>query len=215
VILAEKRAPASRFNRFFLLIPLLLVAFGLRLNQIDQLGVQADEGVFVAAARQMLAGDQLYGDLFWNHTPGVIFLLAALYSLTGPMILASRLLSVGASVLTVAALYWAGTQLPQRRARGARATAGLGAALFFASAPLAIFWSRFSSMENFTTLLAVLCLAGAWRALRRPDFAGARRWWLLAGVLAGSAILFKISGLVALAAAGGFLGWRWLRERRW
>ena len=67
-----------RNNRYLVIILPLLLAFGLRVHRLTELGTQADEGVHVTIANRLVSGDLLYRDLFENHTPGVDLLLAAL-----------------------------------------------------------------------------------------------------------------------------------------
>jgi len=205
-----------KIKRYIAIIPLLLLAFGLRVYRFTELGTQADEGVHITLADRMIAGDLLYRDLFWNHTPGVDWLLAATFKVTGSNVLFSRLLSIGAAMITVAGLLLAGQQLdsPQpMRARSQRATEleGFLAALLFVCAPLPIFWSRYSMMENFETAFAVLGIACALRGLKKRTW----YWWLLAGVMAGFGLLTKISALVLVGTLVLFLGVWWLVKRRW
>ena len=205
-----------KHRHYLIYVLLLLWAFALRVNRFAVLGTQADEGVHVTIADRLIAGDVLYRDLFWNHTPGVDLLLAATFKALGSNVLFGRWWSIGAAMLTMAGLLLAGQQLnldSSSPSKGPRATeiAGFLAALLFACAPLSIFWSRFVMMGNFLTAFTILSIACAMRGLKKHT----RYHWLLAGGLAGLAFLTKISALVLVGALGLFLGLWWLIERRW
>ncbi len=186
-------------RRWVFLVLLLLLAFGLRLCRIADLGTQADEGVHIAVAERIAAGDTLYRDLMENRTPGVEWLLGIAFWLGGGSIILGRLLSVCAAVLTVAALISAGQQA------GSRA-GGVVSGILFALAPLPIFWSRFTMLEHFQAAAAALSVMCALRGLnqRKPS------WWLVAGLMAGLSILSKQSGVVLLGSLLLFLLFQWL-----
>ena len=80
------------------------------------------------------------------------------------------------------------------------------AAILFALAPLPIFWSRFTMLEHFQAAAAVLSVTCALRGLNQRK----RRWWLVAGLMAGLSILSKQSGVVLLGSLLLFLFLRWL-----
>ena len=209
-----QKSRLTNAHYLLLIVPLLLLAFGLRAHRFARLGTQADEGMHFTIGERLVAGDVLYRDLFENHTPGVDWLLAAAFKVTGANLLVGRFLAVGAATLTVAGLIAAGRQLDfaqPRRANGKKATpwAGLLAALLFASAPLPIFWSRFVTQESFETAFAVLSIACVLRGLKK----GTRRWWLFAGGMAGLALLIKVSGLILVGTLGLFVSIWWLKER--
>ncbi len=197
--------------RHIIIIAVLLLAFGLRVHLSTELGTQADEGVFATAAKQLIEGDTLYRDLFWNHTPGLPLLLAFAFRLAGAQVLTGRLLSLSAAMITVASLILAGRWLSHDmgsagRSRKVTYGAGILAGLLFALAPLPIFWSRFAMLENFETAFAVLSITLAIRAVQM----NAPRAWFFAGVMAGLALLFKISALVLIGTVALFLVIWWL-----
>ncbi|NIV27979.1 MAG: hypothetical protein GWN58_00280, partial [Anaerolineae bacterium] len=193
---------------------LVLIAFGLRILGFADLGSQADEGVFVTGGSRLLAGDLLYRDLFWNHPPGVILLEAVSLQIAGPDLLLGRLMSVAAATLSVGLLVLASRQIGRMenvpdRGSGTPLWTDLLAGCLFALAPLAIFWSRFAMIENFETVFATASISFILVGLRRR----AAIWWLLAGLMAGVALLFKITALVPIGAVGLFIVLWWLRER--
>jgi len=207
-----KSKAALRYLLFACL--LLLIAFGLRISSFADLGTQADEGVYVTVGSRLLAGDLLYRDLYWNHTPGIALLEAASLKIAGPELLLGRLLSVGAATLTVGFLILASWQISRSgnvpyRGQATPLWIDLVAGCLFACAPLAIFWSRFGMTESFETFFVVASMSFILIGLRK----GAAKSWLVAGFLAGIALMFKISALVFIAAVGLFTVLWWLRER--
>jgi len=207
-------ANKARLRYLMIACLLLLIAFGLRIHGFADLGTQADEGVHVTVGSRLLAGDLLYRDLYWNHPPGVVLLEAASLQLAGPDLLLGRLLSVAAATLTVGFLVLASWQIglleimPDRR-QGSPQWTDLLAGCLFACAPLAIFWSRFGMIESFETAFAIASVSFILIGLRKR----AARWWLIAGLMAGIALLFKISALVFVGAFGLFVVLWWFRER--
>jgi hypothetical protein len=190
-------------HRWVLPLLLLLLAFGLRLHRLADLGVQADEGVHLVVGEQLAAGDVLYRDLFENRTPGVEWLLAAVVWMGGDGLLTGRLLSAGAALITVASLIAAGRQ-------AGRDAGGRLAAFLFALAPLPIFWSHFIMLEHFQTAAAALSMACALRGIRRRDW----RWWFAAGFVAGLSVLAKHTGLILCGVYGLFIVAQWLGRRK-
>lgn len=192
-----RRHELRLFTGHLIAVALLLLAAGARLHHVAELGAQADEGVHITAAVQVANGDVLYRDLFENRTPGVIWLLAVLFRAGGESLLTGRVLATGASLITVAALFAAGRLIERSLWKGNRSSlAGMGAAFFFALAPLPIFWSRYTMLEHFSAAATVVAIAAALRA--QQD--NARRWWLAAGVATGLAILAKQVSLVVVVA---------------
>jgi len=181
-------------RRWLFLVVLLLMAFALRLHRFAELGTQADEGVHIAAAERLAAGDVLYRDLFENRTPGVEWFLSLVFRLAGGSILLPRLLSIGAALVTIASLIVAGRQLAGRMG-------GFSAAVFFTLAPLPIFWSRFTMLEHFQSAASCLSVACALLAWKRQS----RWWWFASGILGGMGFLAKQTGLVAVGAVGLFV----------
>jgi hypothetical protein len=180
--------------RWPVVVLVLLAAYALRMCRLADLGTQADEGVHIAVAERLAAGDVLYRDLVENRTPGVEWLLGAAFWLGAGSVLLGRLLSVGAAMLTMAALFAAGSQ-------AGRPSGGLVAMLLFSLAPLPLFWSRFTMLEHFQTAAAALSVMCAMRALT----GGKVSWWLAAGLLAGFGFLAKQSALTLLVAYAVFL----------
>lgn len=212
------------------ILVLITLALGLRLNRYSDLGMQADESVAVVAASQIESGRRLYADLFWNHTPGIPFLLSQVFHLFGQNYLHFRMLSIICGLMTTLCIFWiagsadylrmtsspAGGSTWARQSKAQRQEfnwmSGFLAGLFFATAPLAIFWARLSMLESFETAFASGCIAFAVQGLKRRNW----YWWLGVGVMAGLASLSKISGLVVVVTIGVFLvGWGLIQRNRY
>jgi hypothetical protein len=196
-------------------IAVLLLTFAVRLNLLGTLGVQADEGVAITAARQIIAGDFLYADLFWNHTPGVPLIIAFAFMIGGEMVAVARLLSVFAAVISTVSLFVIVTMVSYGADDDPIADFGwfgaLAAALLFALSPLAVLWSRLTALESFVTAFSTICMACLCMAIQRRDW----KWWFGAGLAAGLAVAAKVSGLVTVFTIGGFLAGWWLIKRDW
>lgn len=197
-------------------IVIILLALAIRASGASRLGTQSDEGVHVAVAEWLADGDMVYRDLFENRTPAVEVILAAAFRLAGPSVLLGRAMTLAVVTLTVAALITIG-RLAQRLARPGRGRrpwqqvmAGWASGLLFGLAPLAVFWSRYTMLENWQTAAAALAIATGLLAVVR----GRIRWWLASGLLAGAAVLSKQSGLVVAGVLVLYLLIIWLGGRQ-
>ena len=180
---------------------LLFFAWVTRLQNLDRLATQADEGVHLTVAELVAYGNmQIYEDLFENRTPAVEWLLAGFFRVAGPHIFPARVLTVAVTLLTAAILLaLARRLLAQHRLRQAAALGLIAPALFIFD-PLSIFWSRFVMLEHFSTAAAAGSVLTALVALQKRS----PRTWFGAGLLAGMAIAFKQSELVLSAATLAF-----------
>jgi len=165
----------------------------------------------VVAAATPLAPDEAY---YWiwsralapgylDHPPMIAFWIAAGTAIAGDTALGVRLLGpIGAAIGSVM-LFDAGRRLFDARAGlsaalllNATLLLGVGAVTATPDTPLILFWTA--------TLWAVV----------RADVSGDGRWWLLAGLFAGCALLSKYT---AALLGVGLLLWLLLHEdaRRW
>ncbi len=173
------------------MIAVLFLALAVRAGRIADLGIQSDEGAYLVMVEGMLAGSKPYQDLFLNHPPGFFWFMESVFRLMGSDLFVGRWVTQLVSVLTVAALMaCVRLGLPTSK----RGLSGVLAGLLFALSPLAIFWARFILLEHYETLLATLSIALALLALRYEY----GRFWLLSGLLAGFAVIVKISGFILL-----------------
>jgi YYY domain-containing protein len=132
-------------------------------------------------------GFYAYGSLHFS-------LLRTVTALTGQrpdyehLLVTGRMLSLLASVLTVAVVWWLG-----RRAFGRRAA--LLAALLLALAPLDLQLAHYATVEAHHALWVAAALALAWLLARRPS-----AWWAAAAGLAiGASLAVKVASLPLLA----------------
>ena len=192
-----------------IVVTLLLFAFGVRLEKTAVLGLQADEGVHLFAAERVAAGDVLYTDLFENRTPGVEWLLAGVFKLTGAHFFIGRVLTVLAASLTIAGLVAAGKAAFLRVNKQVGIYAGIIAALLFTIAPLPIFWSRYTMLEPFETAAATLSIVCVLIGIQAQKM----RWWGAAGFFVALAVVFKQPGFVLIPLHAGLIGWLLLRRQ--
>lgn len=192
---------------FGLVLVLLLFFWFTRLENSAVLATQADEGVHVTVADLVSTGSRrIYADLFENRTPGAEWLLSAWFWLTGPSIFAARVLAIMMMTVTCALLFALAkvTTLIVGTSSELAMTAGLGATILFALDPLALFWSRFTMLEHFSSIGAVAAVLVASIALYRRS----RAYWFVSGLLCAVTIVSKQTELVLLAAFVALFGVR-------
>jgi hypothetical protein len=157
----------------------------------------SDEGFLLQEALDMLSGKVLYRDIEMFIAPGIWFLVAGLFAVLEPSVLASRILAaVSYAALALVIFRLVHVQV------GGRAGLRAGAVCVLVYAALAV-WSfphwTWAWYSPYSILFALLAMQGllAWRADRRP------RWLVLAGVCVGLTAIFKQNyGFFALAACG-------------
>jgi hypothetical protein len=198
------------------LIPLLLLillAFFLRLHQLDAFSFWTDEGLTPARAgyaiSQILRNEiVIQGFVSKDTHPPLYYLIIHLTSrLFGVSDFAYRFPSVLFGVLLVPLLYQFGRRLE-------RAEFGLLVALLVAVNPLQVYYSQEARMYTLLVLLGAAASYVLWRALSDPALTG-RRLALYAGlyaVLAGLTVYthYTAAFLIAIQA----LFWAWLLWRR-
>jgi mannosyltransferase len=186
-----------------LLLPLLLVSFGLRVYRLGDKSVWWDEGLAAWAARQPLADIARWTSA--DVHPPLYFWMLHFWRLgSGDSEFSLRLLSAAIGVLTVVAAYLLGREVAGRRT-------GLLAALLVGLSRFDVWWSQEMRMYVLAALLATLSL---WFAMRFWD-----RGRLVDG---GLYVLFTVAGLytlylLALVLVVANLAWLWVwwrsRER--
>ena len=193
-------------RRSAILVALLPLGVGLALRLTYALHAEpfVDEPttMLVAQAVARTGVPALPSGLFYGNDLPFSYLAGALVALLGPHLLAVRLLSVAASMATIALAYGAGRRLysPQ---------AGLWAALLLAMAPQEIVWG---SRARAYALLELLVMASAWLFYTgvSGDRAGLRRLGLL--LLVAAIFVHPEAALLlpALVVAAGLIkGCRW------
>ncbi len=157
----------------------------------------SDEGFLLLEAVDMLQGKILYRDIEMFIAPGIWFLVAGLFQLVEPSVLASRIVAA-VSYFALAALIFriVWTQV------GGRSGIRYGAVCLALYAALTVWsfphwtWAWYSPWSILFALLAMQCLL-RWRQDRRA------LWLFTAGVCVGVTALFKQNyGFFALASCG-------------
>lgn len=163
--------------------------------------VSNDAGAYLTIADGWLAGKLPYRDLFDHKTPGVYALYALLLGISGRAQLAVQLAQLTGQALTAALAAWIAW-----RQWSALAGALAGLLLLYGSA-------AFAGLHLTTEAWVALCIAAGLGVLLAPRN-GPLAWqrWFLAGLAVGFSALFKQTGLLTLAAFGG---WAWLGGGGW
>src|SRR5215470_2727282 len=154
--------------------------------------VNADEGFYLAAAQQVLAGRHLYGDHFFPQMPYLPYAEAAVLAFSGPSLLAGRFLSVAAGALL------AGILVVTAARRSGALRVGVAMGLLYAGNALLLSYVPIAKPYAF----ANLTLVGGFLLLVAPVVSPARA--CAAGVCAGLAVGFR---LPAAAAVLVLLAW--------
>ncbi|NLF11061.1 MAG: hypothetical protein GX597_04665 [Anaerolineaceae bacterium] len=182
----------------------VLLAFGLRLRYALQPEPFVDEptSLLVAEAIARTGIPRLPSGLFYGNDLPYSYLLGGLVALVGPSLLAARLLSAAASVLTTGLVYLAGRRLVSP-------WAGLWGAGLLALNAEAILWGGRARAYGLLGLLSFLAAATFFGGLASGR-ASLRRLGLALLVL--SAFVHPEAALLLPAFLAGSLvvcGWRW------
>jgi hypothetical protein len=151
-----------------------------------------DEGIILVGASRVAHGDMIHRDFYTLYGPANYYIVAALFKLFGPSVLAERLWDTAVKMIAVVLVYLIGLQSSGRR-------------LALAAALLCIPWLaafRFYNYPLYPALTSALgCLLFMLPVLRGRTEA---RFRTLSGLCAGVACLFRYDmGLFVGAAVGG------------
>jgi len=186
----------SRTTILWLLVVVLLLAFGLRIYRLADKSVWFDEGWSTWLARKSLAGIA-ERTAFDTHPPLYFWLLHLWRQGSGDSEFGLRYLSLAIGVLTAAATYRLG------RTVGGR-WAGLLAAFFLAISRFSIWWSQEIRMYALAALFATLLL---WASIRLWDRGRWSDWALyVLCALAGLASLYLFAFILVVVN----LVWLWV-----
>ena len=141
----------------------------------------SDEGYILLQAVDMLQGKVLYRDMDAFVSPGIWFLLAGLFRIVEPSVLASRILSLGAFVATLTLAF----RIVDRAARRRFAWLTVGLFLVFVVWAFPIWTWTFYSPFAVLFALAALDRLLVWRRRLRPR----DLFWI--GLWLGMSITFK------------------------
>ncbi len=202
-----------------LILSLIILAFALRVYQLDAKSIWFDESHSLnRASLDLLAiasGKQIWGDMViqdTTHVPFYFFLLHILIKLAGDSDFTLRFLSLIFGVLTVPLIYFMGKKFCHARV-------GLWAALLASFSPFYLWYSQEARMYTllvFLGLLSVYCLL---RAIGEDK----ARWYATYAVTATAMLytnlfsfgLFAFEGLLGLLTAWKPRRERDERRRRW
>ncbi|TEU15322.1 MAG: hypothetical protein E3J21_13510 [Anaerolineales bacterium] len=198
-------------SRRVLILSLIILAFALRLHQLDAKSIWFDESHSLNRASldllSIASGKQIWGDRVvqdTTHVPFYFFLLHFFIKLAGDSDFTLRFLSVIFGVLTVPLIHFMGKKLCHARV-------GLWAALLATFSPFYLWYSQEARMYTllvFLGLLSVFCLL---RAIDEDKVGWYATYALTATAMLYTSLfsfgLFAFEGLVGLLAA-----WR---LRRW
>ncbi|MCA9944707.1 MAG: glycosyltransferase family 39 protein, partial [Anaerolineales bacterium] len=198
-------APAaiSKLNEKWLLVGLLLVAFGLRVVSLDDAppGLRYDELQNYVMASRVIAGERpLYFAESWGHEPLYHYLQAGSMALLGESDWSLRLPSVALSLLALA-----GTWLVAKKLLGRNAA--LLAVVFLTFSFWGIFYGRVGLRVGGVTAFATLMIFFVWRCWERPS---GQAWrglvdGLLAGIFLAAGVYTYLAGRVLPAILLGFV----------
>ncbi len=197
---AKTRPHTTHRRDLWLLIPVLLLAFGLRIAGLAAHNIWWDEGIGVWLAR-MPFGEIIQwtgGDV---HPPIYYLLLRGWRLLAGEGVYVLRFPSALFSLLTVAVIYRLGRELDG-------AATGLMAALLLTLSRFAIGWAQEIRMYSLAALWSTGALYAALRWWRRPN---ARAWWGYVATTTASLLTLYLTAPVPLVANLGFAV-VWLRR---
>ncbi|HKQ08093.1 MAG TPA: glycosyltransferase family 39 protein [Blastocatellia bacterium] len=175
----------DRRTVFTVFAAIVAVTFLLRIFYAGYL--YQDDGLWFAAAEELLRGKALYRDIYFDKPPGIVLLYAALFKLFGAHILTIRLFTIVYSIAVSAMLYVFGRRFYSERI-------GLTAAALFAVVST-IFTTGHVQGLNTDFLMTLPYVAGAYWLLRSRDDVFGRN------VTRRQSAVFAVAGGAAVAVA--------------
>jgi len=170
-----------------------------------EIPLQTDTGMWAYIAGRILEGAIPYRDLWESKPPGIYYLFALVEWVFGTG--GDTALLWLDAVISLAVIGITYTIARGAAGRCAASLAMLPLSLVFCHRELAD-WG--CNVEKFAALLEIAAISIACADL---DGRAGRGRWLLAGMLSGSACLFKQTGVIALLALAANLGWAIGRQR--
>ena len=164
-----------------------------------------DEGILLTGTMRTMAGQVLHRDFYYNYGPAQLYLLAGLFKLVGPSVLAERLADISfANAGLVVTLY-----VLTRKFCGRALAAG--------AAMVGLLWAIGLIDERRVSLIPALCtliLWASWLILPVRDVLSQRRRAVGAGVLTAIMFLFRYDLAVGTIAANlvAMVIIRWLEK---
>jgi hypothetical protein len=143
-----------------------------------------DEGILLTNAMRVLAGQVIHRDFYYNYGPARIYILAGLFRVFGPSVLAERLLGLCGDALLVITLYAITKRVARQKV--ALVAGALGLVWVFGIG----LWS----------LLTAIILWAAWLVVRTFESDLSRGRAFAAGTLVGAATLVRYDMGLGVAA---------------
>ena len=171
----------ERCGKYIAVTGLLVANLLLGAELHDKGLVMTEEGMVLTEAHALLQGAVLYRDIDCFVTPGIWYLTAGVFELTGPSLDATRWVMVVLSLLTTGLVFVIATSLSTWR------WASFAGGLVLVQRILAFPAGTFIWYTEFAIFFALLL---AWCLLRYGRDGGAR-WLVLAGLCIGLCFLFK------------------------
>jgi 4-amino-4-deoxy-L-arabinose transferase-like glycosyltransferase len=170
----------------YLMIAILTIGFILRVIAIFRY-LGGDEAAFLYYGWMMVNGKILYRDLFNQKAPGVYFIVALIFLLSGKHILLIRVLSMILSVSTALILFGIGKKL-------SNPLVGIISAILYELEPITLHYSTIVSSETFMVFFMVLAVYFYISAHKKNS-----TWqYLLVGVFIGLSTLMRQTGIILL-----------------
>jgi hypothetical protein len=172
-----------------LVVLVLLPLRGLLRNQ----GPPMEEGFMLVFPERVLKGDLPNRDFLHLYGPGSLWALAGTFKAFGTSLTVERLFGLAQQMLIVAGVY-----LIARRWGRLAAFACAAASIIIIMPPIGLTALAWVGAVG----LGLLAFVAGLRAAREADERVRRRFLILAGVLAGACLLFRLDLILALALGG-------------
>ena len=149
-----------------------------------------DEGILLTGTMRTMAGQVLHRDFYYNYGPAQLYLLAGLFKLVGPSVLAERLADISFAAGLVVTLY-----ALTRKFCGRHLAAG--------AAMVGLLWAigLFMTESLMIPALCTLILWASWLILPVRDVLSQRRRAVGAGVLTAIMFFFRYDVGIEIIAA--------------
>lgn len=149
-----------------------------------------DEGILLTDVMRTMAGQVLHRDFYYNYGPAQLYVLAGLFKLFGPSVLADRLAAAISNSFLVVTVYVLARKF-------------CGRALALAAATVGVLWviGLMMTISAMNALLCALTFWISWLILPVTDGRLQRRRALCAGFLAGVMFLYRYDIGVAIVGA--------------
>jgi Dolichyl-phosphate-mannose-protein mannosyltransferase len=215
--LTDDQRPITRATVLKLFVLIAVVSFILRIFYAGHL--YEDDGLWFAAAEELVRGKALYREIYFDKPPGLALVYALLFWVSGAHILTIRLFTIAYSVAISAVLYLFGAWLYDKRI-------GLLAAAMFAVFSTTYAIGHIQSLST-DFLMALPYTAGAYLLVRsredsrqsKRDRAQRARFAAAGGALVGLAFQTNPKGIFDLFFFALFLiathGWSISDRKLW